>query len=151
MECAICYGEITKSKIELSCSHRFHIKCLTTWFKSQSEQHINQTCPCCRHEVEDVEEVPMVDKTEHERFRDLFKVYEDQVTTWHINTSNKLVSLRQGFDYMNEWGMAQEAEANKNLLRAEAAETRCRQLELEKAKSLSVNKWAKWSATERKG
>jgi len=93
----------------------------------------------------------MVDKGEHERFKDLLKTYEEQVDSWYITTTNKLVSLREDFDYMKHLWVVQEFRTHSYLLRAEAAETRCRQLEVEKAKSLSVNKWAKWSAAERKG
>ena len=40
-ECAICLKEL-KQPIELSCSHRFHNKCITKWLK------INSSCPICR-------------------------------------------------------------------------------------------------------
>lgn len=51
MECSICYDAITKDtgKAELSCSHTFHLKCLSQWFLK------NENCPCCRHEAKDME------------------------------------------------------------------------------------------------
>ena len=46
MDCSICLTNITKEtgKVELSCSHEYHMKCITRWFAEKEEQ----TCPCCR-------------------------------------------------------------------------------------------------------
>jgi len=46
MDCSICLNSITKQtgKVELSCSHEYHMKCITRWFAGKGEQ----TCPCCR-------------------------------------------------------------------------------------------------------
>ena len=46
MDCSICLNSITKQtgKVELSCSHEYHMKCITQWFAGKEEQ----TCPCCR-------------------------------------------------------------------------------------------------------
>ena len=51
MDCSICYDAITAStgKVELSCSHSYHFSCLTSWFKTQAGNSIEQSCPCCRH------------------------------------------------------------------------------------------------------
>lgn len=51
MDCSICYDQITAStgKVELSCSHSYHFSCLTSWFKTQAGNSIEQSCPCCRH------------------------------------------------------------------------------------------------------
>lgn len=56
MECSICFENVTKEtgKAELSCSHTFHLKCLSQWFMK------NENCPCCRHEANETEKmVPM--------------------------------------------------------------------------------------------
>lgn len=156
MDCAICYDAITKStgKVELSCSHTFHINCLTTWFKSQSEMHNEQNCPCCRHELNEAEEVPMVDKAEIARFKNLFKAYEDQVTHWHITATDAVTKYRREVDKMEALLMAQhtlvesyEKEANTYRLLLEAS----RQVEIKNAKKMSVANWEKWSVKERKG
>ena len=57
MECPICYDDINGStgKAELSCSHSFHIRCLTTWFDRQNTNNTKQSCPCCRHESNEYE------------------------------------------------------------------------------------------------
>ena len=50
-DCPICYESITKTTgcCVLSCSHSFHIKCLTKWTTDAS------TCPMCRHALSDIE------------------------------------------------------------------------------------------------
>ena len=155
MDCAICYNKITKStgKIELSCSHSFHINCLTNWFKSQSEQYIDQTCPCCRHEATEDEEVPIVEKTEHARFKDMLKTYEEQVTSWYISANDAVTKYSKTVDVLKEQLVASmvlidsyKDEADMYRLLAESA----KKAEIKMAKQSSVNNWAKWSAAERK-
>ena len=53
MECSICYEAINQAtgKAELSCSHSFHLKCLSFWFTK------NESCPCCRHAANDTEKM----------------------------------------------------------------------------------------------
>lgn len=50
-DCSICFESITKTTgcCVLSCSHSFHIKCLTKWTSDAS------TCPLCRHALSDIE------------------------------------------------------------------------------------------------
>ena len=50
-DCSICFESITKTTgcCVLSCSHSFHIKCLTKWTTDAS------TCPMCRHALSDIE------------------------------------------------------------------------------------------------
>ena len=50
-DCPICYESITQTTgcCVLSCSHSFHIKCLTQWTSDAS------TCPMCRHALSDIE------------------------------------------------------------------------------------------------
>jgi hypothetical protein len=46
--CSICRDPMTVSetgKVELSCSHEFHLACITRWFSSGGNTH---TCPICR-------------------------------------------------------------------------------------------------------
>jgi len=53
-DCPICYESINQTTgcCVLSCSHSFHIKCLTKWTTDAS------TCPMCRHALSDIELVP---------------------------------------------------------------------------------------------
>ena len=50
-DCSICFESITKTTgcCVLSCSHSFHIKCLSKWTSDAS------TCPLCRHTLSDIE------------------------------------------------------------------------------------------------
>lgn len=66
MECSICYEEITKDtgKAELSCSHSFHLKCLSQWFTK------NESCPCCRHAANDTEKMHANDEEDAEEESD---------------------------------------------------------------------------------
>jgi hypothetical protein len=50
-DCSICFESITKTTgcCVLSCSHSFHIKCLSKWTSDAS------TCPLCRHALSDIE------------------------------------------------------------------------------------------------
>lgn len=154
MDCVICYNEITKStgKIELSCSHNFHINCLTNWFKTQSEGHIEQTCPCCRHETNEDEQMPMVEKAEQARFQDMLTVYEEQVTRWYISANDTVTSYRRTIDILEENLVTSKAvidsyqkQADKYRLLVESA----RQAEIKNAKKMSVDKWAQWSESRR--
>jgi len=54
-DCPICYEAIdvtTTGRVEMSCRHAFHFKCLTTWFSSQEKG----TCPMCRKEASELED-----------------------------------------------------------------------------------------------
>jgi len=57
-ECSICLECIsvaTTGRVEMSCSHTFHLKCIGTWLNK------NSSCPMCRttpSEMETLEEAP---------------------------------------------------------------------------------------------
>ena len=53
MECPICYDAITKESgiTTLSCEHSFHLSCIATWIIKC------ETCPCCRKEVGQYEDI----------------------------------------------------------------------------------------------
>lgn len=44
IECSICLSDIVKSTgcVELSCSHKFHLKCISKWLCTKDN------CPMCR-------------------------------------------------------------------------------------------------------
>ena len=60
MDCPICFEQITAQtgQVNLSCQHSFHYNCLTNWFYKQSDNRLPETCPCCRHEANEHEELP---------------------------------------------------------------------------------------------
>lgn len=59
MECSICYEAIsaTTGKAELGCGHGFHIRCLTKWFDQQHGNDCSESCPLCRHEATEFEQM----------------------------------------------------------------------------------------------
>jgi hypothetical protein len=62
MECSICFENITREtgKAELSCSHTFHLKCLSNWFTK------NENCPYCRHEANEMEKMGHLENVDDE-------------------------------------------------------------------------------------
>jgi hypothetical protein len=59
-DCCICTDGITKETghTTMSCGHTFHFRCLTNWFCSQQDTEVSCSCPTCRHEAKDFEELP---------------------------------------------------------------------------------------------
>ena len=66
MDCPICFEAITAQtgQVNLSCQHSFHYTCLTNWFYKQSDNKLPETCPCCRHEANEHEELPFYEGAE---------------------------------------------------------------------------------------
>ena len=60
MDCSICYEAITEAtgKIQLSCSHSFHVRCAVTWLSGLAQKFGEETCPMCRHKSTSLEEIP---------------------------------------------------------------------------------------------
>ena len=60
MDCSICHDPInqTTGKVEISCSHVFHYKCITSWYNSQKTSDKTESCPCCRYEVPEIQKLP---------------------------------------------------------------------------------------------
>ena len=59
-ECPICYSEITKDDIKLSCNHFFHKDCISDYYKHKNylqnnieddKENIILDCPYCRNIV----------------------------------------------------------------------------------------------------
>lgn len=60
-ECSICYEAIEAAKtgcVEMSCSHKFHMLCISGWFLTQKAA----TCPMCRKEAGPLERVAEVEQ-----------------------------------------------------------------------------------------
>lgn len=47
--CSICQSNLFCFTTKLKCKHKFHSKCINEWFK------INNTCPLCRLEIENID------------------------------------------------------------------------------------------------
>lgn len=136
MNCAICYDAITAStgKIELSCSHSFHINCLSTWFSTQNTHLFTQTCPCCRHEMNKNEAMPTgLDETIIDRFQE----YEKEVNIWYDDVKERM--LRMSMSYR-----AEIAYLNKELAQSRlSASVREKRDEIKKT-------WAQWTMEGKK-
>ena len=51
-DCSICFDAIAVSTtgcVEMSCSHKFHLKCIGTWLSK------NSSCPLCRNKPSELE------------------------------------------------------------------------------------------------
>jgi len=76
MDCPICYEPATSNtnNCTLSCSHTFHLKCMTTWMQSA------QTCPMCRMDFAEPEP-PQPDPSTDPRYKRMKNIYirEDQI------------------------------------------------------------------------
>jgi hypothetical protein len=62
MECSICFGAIEKSVTTLSCGHHFHLGCIGRWVIK------NESCPLCRHEMEEHEKIAEDVEEEEDEF-----------------------------------------------------------------------------------
>ena len=62
MECSICFQAITSEtgKVDLSCSHSFHLSCLMIWFEKRKHGGNCENCPLCRHEANEFEKMPAI-------------------------------------------------------------------------------------------
>lgn len=60
MECSICYDHITQAtgKVELSCSHTFHLSCIVKWLCLCQVEN----CPYCRQETSTHEKIPLIEQ-----------------------------------------------------------------------------------------
>jgi hypothetical protein len=75
MECPICYDAITKGSgiTTLSCEHSFHLKCIATWIIKC------ETCPCCRKEVGEYENIQHLDESKS-------VIYDDDTDTIDLDS-----------------------------------------------------------------
>ena len=65
--CAICFEDIEVAKTgrtTLSCSHEFHYSCLTRWFISAIDADGDPSCPCCRKQMDGLENYPECESVE---------------------------------------------------------------------------------------
>ena len=64
MDCSICLDSVdakTTGRVETTCGHVFHFKCLTSWFSKQAES----SCPMCRQKATEFEDFAQ-EEDEHE-------------------------------------------------------------------------------------
>ena len=63
--CPICFEAIHKNEMVLSCNHRFHKKCIMTWYVE------SDICPVCRETQDD--EILNFKKKVEEKMRNVYK------------------------------------------------------------------------------
>ena len=81
MECSICYNEINGAtgKVELSCSHPYHLTCIAKWFDKQRLDGSCENCPLCRNTASEYERMPtgiQEEDAEYEGFFDWMNVID---------------------------------------------------------------------------
>jgi len=66
MDCSICLENIDNGSAELSCKHKFHLKCIVMWLGKLTLDDSENTCPMCRKKTEIHESISldMVMRTE---------------------------------------------------------------------------------------
>ena len=55
-DCSICQDAVdakTTGRVEMTCAHVFHFKCLASWFSKKKES----TCPLCRQKPKELEDL----------------------------------------------------------------------------------------------
>ena len=62
MDCPICHDDMNDKTgmATLGCSHSYHLRCLVMWILT------NDTCPCCRTELNENEKISDIQHTEDE-------------------------------------------------------------------------------------
>jgi hypothetical protein len=76
-ECAICFEGFTPDSGHsvLGCGHKFHMMCVVRWFQDQTGP---STCPCCRRESGQLDNVPLVEEGEDDESIGSWAVDEEE-------------------------------------------------------------------------
>ena len=89
-DCPICFDAITVSTtgcVEMSCSHKFHLKCIGTWLSK------NSSCPLCRNKPSELEtllrpEAPVVYRNGSRRIFEMTNSRTDRIMEYARFTIN---------------------------------------------------------------
>jgi len=75
--CSVCFDDCTGKTCTLECGHKFHTKCIFTWFNK------NNNCPLCRAEVKELvrESRPNMETPPYGFLRIIFDMTDDQLAT----------------------------------------------------------------------
>jgi len=95
-ECAICFDVIdlkTTGEVKLSCSHSFHFSCISSWFLKQDKG----SCPCCRKEMGEKEDLvgSPADEEEDDEDDDEDDDDEDEDESVSLNKNELMAFLRR--------------------------------------------------------
>ena len=73
MDCSICLENIENGCTELSCKHKFHLKCIVKWLGALTLEDNDNTCPMCRKKTETHESISLDMVMRTERYCSAFK------------------------------------------------------------------------------
>ena len=59
MDCSICLEKIENGSAELSCKHKFHLKCIVKWLGKLALDSCDKTCPMCRKVTDKDDNLPI--------------------------------------------------------------------------------------------
>ena len=78
-DCSICFNDITGTtgRTVLGCGHEFHLKCVVTWLQREDGAG---TCPCCRAEPGELEQIRSADPASEDDYDDDSVSTSDSVT-----------------------------------------------------------------------
>ena len=154
MVCAICYSPITPAtgKLELSCSHSFHINCLTKWFVTLNMTQRTQACPYCRHESNEHEAIPTnINNTDT---RDIYLEMADIYRTIVQSLRAEILVLTQNLSRetiraaaAEDWAEAAEVAANNAYDALYEYKVAKRSEEVIVKKRENKDSWARWTGT----
>jgi hypothetical protein len=106
MNCSICHDSINQStgKVEISCSHIFHYKCITTWYNSQKASDKPENCPCCRYEVPDIQKLPESVSTNSSISSAELELFDSRVASLNIYSAAAAERAKHKFTVM-KWSL----------------------------------------------
>lgn len=89
-QCSICLEDIKflSTKIELSCGHSFHEKCISKWYKLNEKK----TCPYCRNSIKEPYMFNMIKNRENEYYKFKHKKKTIKINDYNIDYYNMLLN-----------------------------------------------------------
>jgi hypothetical protein len=109
MDCAICFEAITEISgfTQMSCKHKFHFRCLATWFSTQFVNKQAESCPCCRQEAGEYEVLPKREESAaHQSFEDLQfeedRLGDDSLAEQNNGFASEFITTRLITNIVNE-------------------------------------------------
>jgi len=84
MDCSICLDHVdakTTGRVEMTCGHIFHFKCLTRWFSNQDES----SCPMCRKKPSEFEDFAQEDEDKEDEEEDVEDEEEEEDDTIYLS------------------------------------------------------------------
>ena len=90
-ECCICLDEIavaTTGCVQLSCSHKYHLSCISTWYQK------NASCPECRSKPSEKETPP---PPRRNSFSSILGNFTDTTVAWERDAYSRMTNRSERF------------------------------------------------------